>query len=140
MHLDDRLRERMDWGGPESGMTINGFLDEWTKSTQDRHYIPRVGDSSSEAAERFLSLLDELGNSENVETLLLVTHGGITTDLLRTLFGDEEISRLKPHLIDYGIPGCAVTHLRNFGTAYELVALADLEHLQESLRSDHKRA
>jgi hypothetical protein len=35
-----------------------------------------------------------------------VTHGGITTDLLRNLLGDDA---LPPLLLDAGIPPCAIT-------------------------------
>ena len=35
-----------------------------------------------------------------------VTHGGVTSDLLRDLLGD---SALPGHLLDAGIPPCAVT-------------------------------
>jgi len=37
-----------------------------------------------------------------------VTHGGVTTDLLRTLLSDDA---LPSGLLDEGIPACAVTTL-----------------------------
>jgi broad specificity phosphatase PhoE len=37
-----------------------------------------------------------------------VSHGGVTTDLLRTLLGDEA---LPPLLLAEGVPPCAVTTL-----------------------------
>jgi broad specificity phosphatase PhoE len=51
-----------------------------------------------------------------------VSHGGATTDLLRTLLGDD---MLPPRLLDEGIPACAITTLNDF----DVVAIGSTGHL-----------
>lgn len=136
--FDERLQERMDWKGPTSGLALEDFLEEWDKATTDRAYVPRVGTSSIHAGERSQAVLDELVNQESHAPSLIVTHGGVTIDLLRTVFGEEALNRRNPHLLTHGVPGCGITHIRSIGGSYELVSLAAVGHLQEQHRSDHK--
>lgn len=136
--LDERLQERMDWSGPESNVTIEEFLEEWAKATSERTYVPRVGDSSARTGARFKAALDDLARERSLTPHVVVAHGGVTTDLLRTLFGDDMLHRWNPHLIEHGVPGCAITHVRMRAGAYELISLASLDHLPEHQRSDHK--
>lgn len=136
--FDERLQERMDWKGSASNLTIEEFIEEWSKATNERIYVPPVGDSSVQAGERFKAVLDDLMKEQSPTPCVVVAHGGVSTDLLRTLFGDDTLNRRKPRLIAYGVPGCAITHIRATEDAYELISLASLEHLQEHQRSDHK--
>ena len=53
----------------------------------------------------------------------VVSHGGVTTDLLRTLLGDEA---LPPRLLAEGVPPCAVTTLDGL----HVVAIASTRHLE----------
>ena len=43
---------------------------------------------------------------------MVVTHGGVTVDLLRNLIGDAEVNRRAPTLIAEGVPNCAMTRLQ----------------------------
>lgn len=52
----------------------------------------------------------------------VITHGGITTDLLRNLLGDDA---LPPHVLDAGIPPCAVTAVDDLN----VVMIASTSHL-----------
>jgi len=52
----------------------------------------------------------------------VVTHGGITADLLRTVLGDDA---LPPHVLDAGIPPCAVTAVDDLN----VVMIASTSHL-----------
>jgi broad specificity phosphatase PhoE len=52
-----------------------------------------------------------------------VSHGGVITDLLRTLRGDEAV---PPRLLAEGIPPCAVTRL----DGPHVVAIASTRHLE----------
>jgi broad specificity phosphatase PhoE len=54
-----------------------------------------------------------------------VSHGGATVDLLRTLLGDHA---LPPHLLDRGIPACAITTLDDL----DVLAIASTAHLRSS--------
>jgi broad specificity phosphatase PhoE len=81
--VDDRIRERMNWGDGPEGQTLEEFLAEWKRATLDRDFVPCSGDSSRQAGERFSALLDEITERGGVNRVALVTHGGITVDLLR---------------------------------------------------------
>lgn len=101
VRLDSRLRERMNWEGAQ---TFEAFLAEWDRSTKDRDFVPGNGESSRSAGERLRTFL--AAHSGGSGQVAAVTHGGVTTDLLRTLLGDDG---LPPRLLGEGIPSCAVT-------------------------------
>lgn len=127
---DPRLRERMNWDDARAE-SIEDFLAEWRRATADRAHVPRSGDSSAEAARRFLAALDDLAGAHPIGTAIVVAHGGVTTDMLRTLLGDEEVRARAPALIDDGVPACAVTTLRRTGDGWEVAAIATTDHLQD---------
>jgi broad specificity phosphatase PhoE len=125
--IDDRLRERMNWDNP-SAQSLQQFLDEWTDATLDRDLVPLSGDSSNAAANRFLDFLDELARSERPGTHAVVTHGGVTVDLLRTLAGDDALDAAAPGLIETGIPSCALTRLSHHNE-WAITSMAWTDHL-----------
>jgi broad specificity phosphatase PhoE len=111
-HRDDRLRERMNWEGDG---TLEEFLEDWRRASTDRGYVPAHGDSSRAAADRFLAALDDIAAAAP-GTTVVVGHGGVTTDALRTLLGDEQLLRRAPGVIDGGIPGGRITVLERGAT------------------------
>jgi len=108
IRTDERLRERMNWEGPPA-QPMDDFATEWRRSLADRSYIPLYGDSSSIAAERFLSALAEMRSRATVS--VGVSHGGVTVDALRTIIGDEVLVAANPGIIDEGVPEGAITQL-----------------------------
>ena len=140
LHLDDRLRERMDWGAGPDAQPLDDFLREWARATRERDYRPRGGDSSRAAGDRFLALLEELARGGEPGPTVLVTHGGVTVDLARNLFPDASLQRLRPGIIESGVMGCAITHLVRGAAGYELRALGAVDHLPAALRSGHAPA
>jgi broad specificity phosphatase PhoE len=118
VHEDARLRERMNWDG---SLPEEDFLSDWTASVKDRDFVPGSGDSSRDAAERLRLCLAELtGDPSHVA---LVTHGGITVDLLRTLIGDHAV---PAKLMQCGVPSCAITTLDDLS----VVDIASVAHLE----------
>ncbi|MCX4666552.1 histidine phosphatase family protein [Streptomyces sp. NBC_01381] len=115
---DDRLRERMNWA---DGEPIEEFLADWAATVRDRDFVPRSGDSSRNAGARFLSCLADLGAEQG--PVAVVTHGGVTVDLLRTLIGDEAV---PDRLMHEGVPSCAITTLDGMAVA----SIASQAHLQ----------
>ena len=107
---DPALTERMNWTG-DGGLTLDQFLEEWRRATADRQHRPRVGDSSADAGARLESALLRYAVEHGGETVVCVSHGGVTTDLLRTVLGDAEVRARAPSIIDDGVPGGAVTVL-----------------------------
>jgi len=136
---DARLRERTNWEGPDT-QALDEFLDEWRRASDDRSFVPRGGDSSVAAAARFLAALDDLVAAHPRGATVVVSHGGVTTDTLRTLLGDEQVVRLAPSLIAEGVPCCAVTTLRRRGDGWAVAGVAATDHLARGStdRSGHR--
>lgn len=103
VELDARLRERMNWNDDEP---IEEFLSDWAATVRDRDYVPRSGDSSRQAGDRFLACLTDLAGEPG--PVAVVTHGGVTVDLLRTLAGNDALTAT---LLHDGVPSCAITTL-----------------------------
>ncbi|MBV9093052.1 MAG: histidine phosphatase family protein, partial [Streptosporangiaceae bacterium] len=86
VQLDARLRERMNWN---SGCSYEDFLAEWAHATRNRDFVPRGGESSRQAGHRLRAFLAAL--PARAAPVGVVTHGGITTDLLRNLLSDQAL-------------------------------------------------
>ena len=67
--------------------------------------------------------------STHTGTAIVVTHGGVTTDALRTLVGDEALQAQAPTLIDGGVPNCAITILMATGPRWSVESIATTDHL-----------
>jgi broad specificity phosphatase PhoE len=117
VQLESRLRERLNWDGTQ---TFEAFVADWDRSAQDRDFRLGNGESSRSAGERMRAVV--AGLSGRPRPVAAVSHGGVTTDLLRTLLGDEA---LPPRLLAEGIPPCAVTTLDDL----HVVAIASTRHL-----------
>jgi broad specificity phosphatase PhoE len=118
VHCDARLRERLNWDGCQP---FEAFLAVWAETARDRDLLPAGGESSRQAAARLQGFLAGLpGRSGPVAA---VTHGGVTTELLRTLLGDEA---LPPWVLDSDIPPCAVTTVSDL----KVIAIGDTAHLR----------
>ena len=115
--VDNRLRERLNWDGSQ---TLDAFLADWRRSTHDRDFVLSNGESSCSAGQRLRAFVGDL--TRRCGPVGAVTHGGVTTDLLRTLLGDH---MLPAHLLDDGIPACAITTLNDL----DVVAIAATGHL-----------
>jgi broad specificity phosphatase PhoE len=127
---DVRLRERMNWGD-SIAESVEDFLEDWRTASADRAYMPRSGDSSFEAASRFLGVLDDLAAAYPSGTAIVVAHGGVTTDVLRTLLGDDELCTKAPGLIDDGVPSCAITTLHASRDGWAVASIAVADHLDD---------
>jgi broad specificity phosphatase PhoE len=117
VQLDDRLRERLNWDGTQ---TFDAFQADWDRSTRDRDLVLANGESSRSAGERMRAFV--AGLRAEPGPVAVVSHGGATTDLLRTLAGD---AALPPGLLAEGVPGCAITTLDDL----RVVAIASTGHL-----------
>jgi len=114
---DARLRERLNWDG---STPFEAFLALWARTRQDRDFVPGNQESSRQAGARLQAFLAGLRGAPG--PVAAVTHGGITTDLLRNLLGDDA---LPAHLLDAGIPPCAVTAIDGL----DVVMIASTAHL-----------
>jgi broad specificity phosphatase PhoE len=117
VQLDSRLRERLNWDGTQA---FDAFLAEWDHSTKDRDLVLGNGESSRSAGERLRLFL--AGLSGGGSRVAVVSHGGVTVDLLRNLLGDDG---LPARLMTDGIPPCAITTLDDL----HVVSIAATGHL-----------
>ncbi len=115
---DARLRERLNWDGSQP---FGHFLALWGRTTQDRDFVPAGADSSRQAGARLQAFLADLAGRPG--PVAAVTHGGVTCDLLRDLLGDGPLTL---HLLDAGIPPCAVTGVEHMS----VVMIASTSHLE----------
>jgi broad specificity phosphatase PhoE len=84
--------------------------------------VPAGGDSSHQAGARLREFLAE--RIDEPGPVAVVSHGGVTVDLLRTLLGDAV---LPGHLIADGVPPCAITTFDGLA----VVAITGTDHLRE---------
>ena len=117
VQVDDRLRERVNWEGREP---LDRFLANFDRTTRDRDFVLGNGESSRSAGERLRGFVAGLAGGSG--SVVAVSHGGVTADVLRTLADDEA---LPPHLLDDGIPACAITKLQDL----DVIAIASTAHL-----------
>lgn len=73
------------------------------------------------------AVVDTAAGSER--PVVLVSHGGATVDLLRTLLGDERVRTVAPGAIENGLPGGGITELRIGGGDVELVTIGFGDHI-----------
>lgn len=131
IQIDRRLTERMNWD--ENVLTFDAFLFEWRQATDDRTYEPLLGDSSMVAGARFTEAICEIAAAApEGSTIVVVSHGGVTTDAFRTMMSDDALSEKDPDLISNGVPSCAVTRLAVEGRALKLVGLPSTAHLSDT--------
>lgn len=135
LRIDRRLRERMNWDGP-AVESIEDFLNEWRATSQNRSYRPRNGDSSRQAASRFLAVLADIAADRSVGRAIVVTHGGVTTDLLREVLGDAGLRSRAPSLIEEGVPCCGVTTLQAIAGGWAAKSIAVCDHVSDG--SSHR--
>jgi len=128
VRADSRLRERMNWDNPDVE-SLETFLEDWHAASTDRSHQPRSGDSSTQAARRFLDALEDLATTYLTGTVIVVSHGGVTVDALRTLLGDRQLGCKAPTLIDSGVPACALTTLQRIGAGWTVRSIAATDHL-----------
>jgi broad specificity phosphatase PhoE len=114
---DAQLRERLNWDG---SMPWEAFLALWARTSQDRDFAAGNEESSRQAGARLQAFLAGLPSTPG--PVAAVTHGGITTDLLCNLLGDDA---LPPHLLDAGVPPCAVTVIDDLN----VIMIASTAHL-----------
>lgn len=133
--VDPRLRERMSWDG-RGGQTSAEFLEEWQRATADRSYVPSSGDSSEQAASRFIAAISDIddGMPTDDATIAVVAHGGVTVDTLRTIAGDAHLRGHMPELITDGVPCGAVTILGRHEGRWQLEQLPSTSHLDDEVR------
>lgn len=126
---EPRFRERMNWD--DSSVNLDEFLTEWQRATADRSYQPARGDSSINAAERFIDALVDLEHN-HAGVVVVVAHGGVTVDALRSIAGDASVSSANSDVVSDGVPSCAITRLRVTSGAVTVIDYPSTDHLDRT--------
>jgi broad specificity phosphatase PhoE len=71
-------------------------------------------------------------------TVVVVSHGGVTVDFLRSVIDDAAWTPRIGQLIGDGVPGGAITEVSSLGGVWRLQRLACLDHLVDADRSGHR--
>ncbi len=131
LETDERLRERMNWDD-DTAMSIEEFLADWHRASTDRMNRPATGDSSATAATRFLAALADIETMLGEGTAIVVAHGGVTVDTIRSVVGDDVVSQTNPDLIADGVPCCAITRFAVDEGHVTLTGFPETTHLDRS--------
>lgn len=129
---DQRLRERANWGDLP-GQSFEDFVTMWNRCTQEPDYIPPIGDSARQAAERMASLLLDLCDKQSKDSsMVIVTHGGLITDFLVNTFSDNELNAWHPRFREKQselVSECSITKLIYENGTFTLSEFASTDHL-----------
>ena len=77
----------------------------WSRCTTDRQYRPARGDSS---------------------LIVVVSHGGVTVDFLRSSVGDAVVEAVAPGVLADGMPGGCITEVLFEGPLLSVARIADV--------------
>ncbi len=132
--INDLLKERVNWGD-DPNQSFENFLSMWVKASQNRIWQPPVGDSSLNAGKRLEKVISDMLSNED-KHVVLVTHGGITTDFLRSAFRIEKLNQFISDFestLDENIKECSITIVEGDpnNPKLKLVELACIDHLNE---------
>jgi broad specificity phosphatase PhoE len=126
---DERLTERANW---TADIPIDAFIEYWHHASLDRDWSSSIGSSSRATGQKVDAIITE-NNKLNIESLLLVTHGGTITDFLRNHFSDEKLIAdffaTELQLIETAIPECAISIVEYDGSRFTLPSIASTKHL-----------
>lgn len=130
---DDRLRERMNWGSI-ANQTFEDFLKEWEYSNHHRNFKPKAGLSSFESGNNVLKVLVEINKEVDDKNILVVTHGGVISDLLRNIFNEKELINNNQDFIidnfDQLMKECSITAITFDKNKFGLIEIASIKHLK----------
>lgn len=129
--IDKRLRERFNWGDIP-GQSFEQFLKIWRQTILDRHYQPVQGDSSHTAANRLIESILHKANSIDEQRVILVSHGGVISDTIRSLLGDEQAGKAGSLILhSSGVSHCSITTLTEEKGKIRVVSCDDIDHIEK---------
>jgi broad specificity phosphatase PhoE len=126
--VDDRLRERINWGDDGSDQSWDEFVEMWDRASEERDWQPPYGDSSRAAGRRLESAVLEAAAAHPDGHVVLVAHGGIIGDVLQNRFDLAELDAANATWAD--MRTCSVTELEVAAGQWRLISLATCDHLE----------
>ena len=93
--VEPRLRERANFGDLP-GQTFGEFVALWERCSQERDYVPPVGDSSLRAGQRVEEFIAETYADLPDGGVVAVGHGGLIADFLLNLCTLDKLAQIHP--------------------------------------------
>lgn len=125
IHYDSRLRERHY--GKYQGLTGSDLHKAVRKSGKTFiEFKPKSGESVLDQYSRVKDFLDELLKKHRNETILVVTHGGVMTNMLLYITKDSHDNFKKYHP-----PNAAITLLKSTNNDTRIHKLNYIKHLKD---------
>ena len=84
---------------------------------------------------RFIDVLVDL-ELDQVDVVVVVAHGGVTVDALRTIVGDKSVINANADLLSGGVPSCAITRLQVDSGVVTTIDYPSTNHLDRHLGID----
>ncbi|CAN5147912.1 phosphatase PhoE [soil metagenome] len=129
--VDDRLRERINWGDIPN-QSFEEFLQVWRKTILDRHYQPENGDSSHIAGQRLTQAILHKATDKDNQQVILVSHGGFISDIVRSLLGDEKADQAGSSIFQSsGVSHCSVTTLTEDNGEIKVISCDNIDHITD---------
>jgi len=129
--VDNRLRERANWGDLP-GQTFEEFVAMWDKCSQNRQFVPSVGDSAQQAGERLELFVRDVSRVNSTDEVVAVTHGGLITDFLMNVISLNELRQWHPKFEEVYtqiVSECSVTQIEYLAGEFRVIHFADTVHL-----------
>jgi broad specificity phosphatase PhoE len=127
VHTEVRLRELMNWGDVP-GQTWEEFEALWHTCVRNHDHEPPGGSPAREVLRRFGEWIEHARAAHPDGEVVAVTPGGVISEYVTGVADPQRLRELNPDFPD-SMPHCSVTSLRCHGGSVEVVALADVSHL-----------
>ena len=121
LEVDDRLRERDNWGDI-AGETSEAFLARWRRCDDDRDHVPEHGRSARQAGNDLASFVRDVAHSGEGGAVVAISHGGVIVDFLLNSRSEAQLAALNPGYRD--MPNCALTQIDAAPDRYVIDMLA----------------
>lgn len=132
VQVDKRLRERSNWGD-DPNQSFEDFLKEWNYANVHRDFQPKTGDSSRKAGQRLESVIQDLSTIFGNKHIVVATHGGIISDMLKGILSSRKIYQLTkdpPERLENHILECSITIIeKRQGKRFNIKRFASTKHL-----------
>jgi broad specificity phosphatase PhoE len=93
--VEPRLRERANFGDLP-GQTFEEFVTLWERCSQERDYLPPVGDSSLRAGQRMEEFIADTYAALPDGEVVAVGHGGLIADFLLNICTLDTLAQTYP--------------------------------------------
>ncbi|MCB0044285.1 MAG: histidine phosphatase family protein [Caldilineaceae bacterium] len=118
-----------DWEG-RTFVDLKETEDLWNRWAADPTFAPPSGESPATFAERIEQAFADLAAEHPQATILVVTHGGVISNLLarRLGVGPQDWRNWESH-------NCAITVIEQDGSGWRSVLVNDIQHLPPAARN-----